>query len=236
MLRKYLVLGIMMGALALTGCGAEEEKNNDKEEVKATQEAEKDNEKVDEEKDTEDDNTADKNSEEENPTEGLYYMYGGENLDVIEWEILASSSYLKYYAPKFGPSNDGIAKFIEGYLTRLTIVNIEKEDDRPLDEVLTGEYVRWAEYSDIDYTGKGEIKDVTGEYVTVNGIECYKYSGTANRGTYVTGYMMEIGDRWVMFQMNVRAEDEEDIPAAKEEADHNIEVVAKGFNIVAAPE
>lgn len=220
MIKKYLVLVIMVVLLALTGCSTEEKKNNDKEEVKETQGTQNDN-------DT---------AGEKNPTEGLYYMYGGENLDVIEWEILASSSYLKYYAPKFGPRNDGIAKFIEGYLTRLTIVNIEKEDDRPLDEVLTEEYVRWAEYSDIDYTGKGEIKDVTGEYVTVNGIECYKYSGTANRGTYVTGYMMEIGDRWVMFQMNVRAEDEEDVPAAKEEADHNIEVVAKGFNIVAAPE
>ena len=47
MLRKYLVLGIMMGALALTGCGAEEKKDNDKDEVKATQEAEKGNESED---------------------------------------------------------------------------------------------------------------------------------------------------------------------------------------------
>ena len=162
-------------------------------------------------------------------------MYGGENLDVIEWEVLVlPSSYVKYYAPGFGPSTSGITKFIEGYFTRLTITNMEKKDDRPLDEVLTGEYVRWAEYSDIDHMSKGEIKDVTGEYVTVNGIECYKYTGTANRGIYVTGYMLETEERWVMIQMNVRAEDEKDIPVAIEEANHNIEVVVKGLDIVAS--
>ena len=159
-------------------------------------------------------------------------MQVGDKLDVREWYAYGGvSCRVTYYAPKFGPNVDGTTEFIENPYTRLTIAGMDKEGDKTLEEVLTGEYVRWAKHSDINHMNKGEIKDVTGEYVTVNGIECYKYTGTANRGIYVTGYMLETEERWVMIQMNVRAEDEEDIQAAKEEADHNIEVVVKGLGV-----
>ena len=228
MLRKYLVLGIMMGALALTGCEMFEEiehtlprppeyKNKENTDINSN---EADNKK---------ENT---DLKQINPTEGLHYLYEEKNVDVREWEVYGGKKCcVTFYTPEFGPESDGTIKYIKSDNTRLTLAGIDKVGDKTLEEVLSEEYDRWAKYAGINQMDMGEIKNVTGEYVTVNGIECYKYTGTANEEIYVTGYMLETEERWVMLQIHVCTEDEKDIQVAKEEADHNIEVVIKGLGI-----
>ena len=250
MLRKYLVLGIMMGALALTGCGAEEKKDNDKDEVKATQEAGKDNEettldddktaeedKTSEDKESVDENTESKeeNKEETDQTKDLYYMCDGEKENVEEWSKGIDSNILYYYGPSYGPKSSGGGDYFKGRYTRMSIgQSLLVEGDCSLEEALVSEYRVLSYVSGISGDG---IKDVTGEYVTVNGIECYRYQGMAStasdRETYVVGYLFDNHGYKVMIQSHVLTKDESEMDAAIEEANHNVDMAVKGLRLKA---
>ena len=244
MLRKYLVLGIMMGALALTGCGAEEKKDNDKDEVKATQEAEKEEENVttdDEGKDVEENQTSnDEDSQvETEPTEGLLYISDDNEYKVVEWHVPASKTKkdIYYYGPVTGPKSS-CGDYYLGYYTRMHVTyDLELTEDATLKDALINNYKSFAYNFDIDTGTNGYIEDVEGEYVTVNGVECYKYTGTAGNGFglkyYVSGYIFDCeGYKCAIqcqFTDNVDTEEQKEI--AKKEIENNLEVAMKGFRV-----
>lgn len=242
MLRKYLVIGIMMGALALTGCGAEEEKNNDKEEVKATQEAEKQDGNVapdDEGKDAEDNQTSNGEDNQADPTEGLVYISNKNEFEVTEWRILAGKSgkYVFYYGPATGPKSS-FGDYYIGHYTRMHITyNLEATEDATLKDALINNYKSFAYNFDIDNGTEGYIEDVEGEYVTVNGVECFKYTGTAGNGLglkyYVAGYIFDCeGHKCaIQCQFTSDVDTEEDKAIALKEIENNLEVAMKGFRV-----
>ena len=239
MLRKYLVLGIMMGALALTGCGAEEKKDNDKDEVKATQEAEKGNESED--NTVEDNSTSDDgdSSEEANPTEGLVYKSNTNEFEVKEWDVPAGDTDKRvyYYGPITGPKALSGHNYLGRYTRMDVLYSIEVTEDENLKEALVNNYAKYALNSDIDSGDDGYIEDVQGEYVTISGVECYKYTGTAGNGNgskfYVSGYIFDHegykGLIQCRFTHDVKTEEDKAIALA--EIENNLEVAMKGFRI-----
>ena len=247
MLRKYLVLGIMMGALALTGCGAEEKK--DKEEVKATQEAEKEDNDVESNsgddsatEDKENDNQTsndDDNQAEADPTEGLFYISDDNEYKITEWDekVRDIDTRIYYYGPVTGPKSS-FGDYFLGYYTRMSITSMgDVTEDATLKDALINNYDKFAMFFEIDNGTEGYIEDVEGEYVTVNGIECYKYTGTAGNGNgskfYVAGYIFDCSGQKCAIQCqftdNVDTEEQKEI--AKKEIENNLEVAMKGFRV-----